>query len=33
MSGLEFFIWILAGGYALARWRVHRRQQQRRGRR
>jgi len=33
MTGLEFFIWTLAGGYAFARWRLHRWQQQKRGRR
>jgi hypothetical protein len=32
VSGLDVFIWILAGGYVLARWRVHRWQQQRRKR-
>jgi hypothetical protein len=33
MTGLDFFIWALAGGYLFARWRLHRRKQQRRARR
>ena len=33
MTGLDFFIWVLAGGYLFARWRLHRWQQQRRARR
>jgi hypothetical protein len=32
MTGIDFFIWALALGYALARHRLHRRHQQRRGR-
>jgi hypothetical protein len=33
MNGLDLFIWALVGGYLLARWRLYRWQQQRRGRR
>ena len=33
MTGLEFFIWTLVGGYVLARWRLFKWQKQRRGRR
>lgn len=33
MTGLEFFIWTLVGGYVLARRRLFKWQQQRRGRR
>lgn len=30
MTGLDFFIWVLAAGYLMARRRVHRRHRQRR---
>lgn len=30
MTGLDFFIWALLAGYLFAKWRLHRRQQQRR---
>jgi hypothetical protein len=33
MTGLDFFIWALLAGYLLARWRLHKWQQQRRTRR
>jgi hypothetical protein len=33
MTGIDFFIWVLAGGYLFARVRLHRRQQQKRGQR
>lgn len=29
MTGLDFFIWVLLGGYMLARWRLHRWHQER----
>jgi hypothetical protein len=33
MTGLDLFIWLLAGGYLFARWRLHRWQQERKERR
>jgi len=33
MTGLDVFIWALAGGYLVARWRLHRWHQQRRAQR
>lgn len=33
MTGLEFFIWTLTGGYIIARWRLYRLQEQKRTRR
>ncbi|CAN5191284.1 hypothetical protein BH10PSE6_BH10PSE6_16840 [soil metagenome] len=32
MSGIDVFIWVLAGGYLFARWRVYRWQQAKRDR-
>lgn len=33
MTGLDFFIWVLVAGFLFARWRLHRRHQEKRGRR
>jgi hypothetical protein len=32
VTGLDFFIWTLAGGYLFGRWRIYRWQQQKRNR-